>query len=169
MRQSIVVVLILAIGIACAHEGHQPLPTKGVQVDLKTGQLALSADARSILDIRTQVVNQGSLASQLDVNAEVTIPWQQHVFVTTQLAGKLTAIHVRPGDMVQAVNCSSSWIALRCTRIGLTISPRSTQQTCRQLLETLRESSSVIAGQQIVEAELTYRQQRNAAMSRGRV
>ncbi len=34
--------LLMACSISTAHEGHQPLPTKGVQVDTDRGYITLS-------------------------------------------------------------------------------------------------------------------------------
>lgn len=38
---------------AFGHEGHQPLPTRGVQLDLKSGKISLSRSARELIDVRT--------------------------------------------------------------------------------------------------------------------
>ena len=39
-----------------SHEGHQPLPTRGVQVDLDKGLVTVSGDSRKVLDVQTQIV-----------------------------------------------------------------------------------------------------------------
>ncbi len=46
----VLVILLTFHGkLVFAHEGHQPLPTKGVQVDVAHGHVTLSAQAREPL------------------------------------------------------------------------------------------------------------------------
>ena len=83
-----------------AHEGHAPLPTKGAQIDTAKGQLILSREARETLDIRTGEVELQPVEARLMAYAALTAPWTQHAFATTRLPGRITRLHVVPGQSV---------------------------------------------------------------------
>lgn len=93
--------LAIAAAVADAHEGHQPLPTKGVQVDTQKGQLTLSAQAIAAIGLTTEEVVVGTVASTLDVYAESVTPWQSKAFGSAQIAGRIAKLLVRPGDFVE--------------------------------------------------------------------
>lgn len=94
--------LISSIGLhAFAHEGHQPLPTKGVLVDTKIGQITLSGQARAAIGLQSQEVIEGTVASTLRVYAEAVTPWQAKAFGSAQIAGRISKLLVRPGDFVE--------------------------------------------------------------------
>ena len=83
-----------------AHEGHQPLPTKGVQVDTANGQLTLSAQARAAIGLESEEVSVGVVQSSLVTYAETVAPWQAKAFGSAQVSGRITKLLVRPGDVV---------------------------------------------------------------------
>jgi len=83
-----------------AHEGHLPLPTKGAQVDAVRGRINLSADARSALDVKTEEVRGLTADERLTLPVVLTAPWQGRAFVTTRLAGRVSAVLVQPGQVV---------------------------------------------------------------------
>ena len=56
--------LLIAGASAFGHEGHQPLPTKGVQIDLKAGHLTLSRAAREVLDVKSVEVQTRDVAGK---------------------------------------------------------------------------------------------------------
>lgn len=97
---SALALLTVAVTWLLAHEGHQALPTKGVKVDAAKGQINLSIDARSALDVKTAEVSVRSLEERLTVPAVLVAPWQGRAFVTTRIAGRVTAIQVQPGQLV---------------------------------------------------------------------
>ncbi len=93
---------VFVADIATTHEGHAPLPTKGVEVDIKNGLLTLSPDAQTSLGLLTtpaelQVLERESLAY-----ATLVTPWNQQNFVSSQVPGRITALHVNSGDRVEA-------------------------------------------------------------------
>ncbi len=85
---------------ARAHEGHQPLPTKGVAVDTKRGQLVLSDQARTAIGLETEEVRVGQVSSTLTTYAETVAPWQAKAYGSAQISGRITKLHARPGDVV---------------------------------------------------------------------
>jgi len=83
-----------------AHEGHAPLPTKGVQIDVDKGLATLSADAREALGVATQEVAEGAVPERVTAYARVAVPWQRHHFVTSTVAGRIVSLHAKPGQKV---------------------------------------------------------------------
>src|SRR5207247_1270309 len=67
-----------------AHEGHQPLPTRGVSVDPVKGLIVLSPETRVALRPQTAEVKEGSLPDEVLAQATVVAPWQQRSYVTTR-------------------------------------------------------------------------------------
>lgn len=94
--------VLSAVVLVSAHEGHQPLPTRGVEVNLETGEVVLSADSARLLGVAT-VEPRRTLVSQ-EVVAPVTLvpTWSGAAVATARLPGTVAAIHVRPGERVVA-------------------------------------------------------------------
>ena len=99
----IIAVLMLALTTSAArgHEGHQPLPTKGVQVEPQNGQLTLSAQARDAIGLQAEELVVGTVASTLTVYAEAVTPWQAKAFGSAQISGRIAKLLSRPGDFVK--------------------------------------------------------------------
>lgn len=85
-----------------AHEGHEPLPTKGVVVDAEHGTLALSRAAHRALMIETADVAGHAIDSRTTAYARLVPAWRRHAFAATGIGGRVAAIHVRAGDDVAA-------------------------------------------------------------------
>lgn len=85
---------------AVAHEGHAPLPTKGVQIDVEKGLATLSAGAREALGVTTAEVVEGVVPERVMAYARVAVPWQRHHFVTSTVAGRIANLHAKPGQEV---------------------------------------------------------------------
>lgn len=83
-----------------AHEGHQPLPTKGVQVDTARGKITLSKQARDSIGLVADEVSIGNVATLTQVYAETVAPWQSTAFGSAQISGRIAKLLVRPGDHV---------------------------------------------------------------------
>ncbi len=88
--------------IAFAHEGHEPIPSKGASVDAKRGTIALSAISRELLDVRTGEVVALRHQDSVRTFATIESPWGRKAFVASMLPGRVTAIHVRSGERVEA-------------------------------------------------------------------
>lgn len=98
--QLLVIWLTVGSEITFAHEGHQPLPTKGVQVDIEQGHITLSAQARAAIGLEAVEVIVGDVDSYLVTYAETVAPWQAKAFGSAQIPGRITKLHSRPGDLV---------------------------------------------------------------------
>jgi hypothetical protein len=82
LRLTVAITFLLVLGrcnLSVAHEGHQPLPTKGVQVDTDRGYITLSGQARSAIGLQTDEVSVGDVSSRLFVFAETVAPWNSKV------------------------------------------------------------------------------------------
>lgn len=90
------------VGALKAHEGHKPLPTKGVEVQAQTGTLVLSASARNAIEVKTEEVSQRPMHSSLNAYGILTIPWKNHALVGSMLEGRVVSVLVVAGDHVQA-------------------------------------------------------------------
>ncbi len=101
VRLVALLLLAMATSLADAHEGHQPLPTKGVQVDAENGLLTLSAKSRDAIGLRSEEVSVGTVASTLKVYAESVTPWQAKAYGSAQIAGRIAKLLMRPGDFVE--------------------------------------------------------------------
>jgi len=86
---------------ARAHEGHEPLPTKGAVVNAQKGTVALAPEALRMLDVRTAEVQEFEHFDRGFAFASLESPWQQKAFASTQLPGRILSIHVRSGDVVR--------------------------------------------------------------------
>ena len=93
-------VTIVCMRLSFAHEGHQPLPTKGVQVDTEHGQITLSAQARTAIGLESEEVVVGKVSSMLITYAETVAPWQAQAFGSAQISGRIVKLHAEPGDSV---------------------------------------------------------------------
>ena len=85
-----------------AHEGHKPLPTKGVEVDANSGTLVLSASARDAIEVKTEEILQGPLASHLSAFGTLAVPWNNHALVGPLMEGRVESVYAVAGDQVQA-------------------------------------------------------------------
>ena len=90
------------VGALKAHEGHKPLPTRGVEVQAQTGTLVLSASARNAIEVKTEEVSQRPMHSSLNAYGVLTIPWKNHALVGSMLEGRVVSVLVVAGDHVQA-------------------------------------------------------------------
>ncbi len=55
----------LTAAIVSAHEGHKPLPTRGMEINAETGKMVLTKSARSTLDVQTAEVGPQKVSQSL--------------------------------------------------------------------------------------------------------
>ncbi len=97
---ALVLLLTAAAAWLWAHEGHQALPTRGASVDTVKGLVALGPEARKALDVRVADITLLTLDDEIAAPVTIVAPWQRHAFVSTRLPGKVTELHVRPGEAI---------------------------------------------------------------------
>ncbi len=88
--------------VALSHEGHAPLPTKGVDVDVAKGLVTLSPEAQAALALQLTQAEPGQLRQTALAYARLVVPWQQQHFVSSRLPGRISDLLVRSGEAVEA-------------------------------------------------------------------
>ena len=96
------VVLCLASAITFAHEGHKPLPTRGMEVNAETGKMVLTKSARTTLDVQTAEVGPQKVTQSLLAYGTLVSPWNRHAMVSSPLSGRIVELLVTPGESVKA-------------------------------------------------------------------
>lgn len=150
---------------AIAHEGHAPLPTKGVQVDVVKGVITLSPDALKSLGLQTAPVEQRALEEKALAYATLVTPWQQQYFVSSQISGRIAALHVRTGERVEpgellaeiaSPELDALQLELRTAVNELDLSTRQAERL-RGLVE-----QQAVSGRDYLEANAKYEQDKSA-------
>jgi multidrug efflux pump subunit AcrA (membrane-fusion protein) len=95
-------VLVVFYGAnALGHEGHKPLPTRGVDVDLEGGAMVVSPEALGALGVETSPVVKGNTRETFSAYGSLVVPWNQWAMVSTRLEGRIVAMHVIEGQEVE--------------------------------------------------------------------
>lgn len=101
---AILILLSAAAAWLWAHEGHEPLPTRGAKtVKNKAGQVTgviLSKEARDSLGLETARVDRRAVDRRVLAYANLVTPWQGHAFATSRLGGRIEKLHAQPGGTV---------------------------------------------------------------------
>lgn len=157
--------LVLIAAVASAHEGHQPLPTKGVQVDIKTGHLTLSRAARELLDVQSVEVRTDPVAGAVRTYVSTVAPWSDRAFISSRLGGRIALLNIRPGDHVTKgqIVAELDSLALQTLRFDYQ-KTRNDIELSGKLLASLKLAavSGAVPGQRVSEAENTHQQNQNA-------
>lgn len=154
----------MATASALGHEGHQPLPTKGVRVDLAKGRITLSKAARELIDVRTSEVEQREGTERLRAYATLVAPWTKYAVVTSRLSGRVVTLPVRPGDFVEAGQVLAELDSLDLHTLRLDYQKaRNDIDLSGKILEGLEPAakSGAVSGQRLLEAQLTHQQNLN--------
>lgn len=153
--------LAASAAIGHAHEGHAPLPTKGIQVDAEEGLLTLSAEANKALGVKTSEVLMQSVPTESLAYATLVTPWQKQYLVSSRLPGRLAKLHVNTGDVVEAGALLGEIASpeLEAVQLELVNAQRDLQLSAQQLqrVEQLAEDQ-VIAGREVEEVTTKYEQ-----------
>ncbi|MFO0936362.1 MAG: efflux RND transporter periplasmic adaptor subunit [Gemmataceae bacterium] len=157
-RFSVSIIMLLTVGVTIllAHEGHAPLPTKGVQVDYARGHMLLTPAARDALAVTTAEVDIRSAENLLLAYANVELPWTHHGFATSRLPGRIVKVHVVPGQTVQAGDIVAEVKSLDLETLQLNAITAQTEiDLYEKILTELRASveSGSIAAQSLIDAE----------------
>ncbi|MCX7423843.1 MAG: efflux RND transporter periplasmic adaptor subunit [Planctomycetia bacterium] len=156
--------LVLFAALAFGHEGHQPLPTRGVQVDLKSGKISLSRSARELIDVRTVAAERRESTERLRAYATVVAPWTKYAVVTSRLPGRVVALHVRPGDVVEAGHLLAEVDSLDLHTLRLDYQQAQNDiDLSQKILAGLEPAAKAgsIPGQKLIEAQQAHRQNLN--------
>lgn len=157
--------LTVCVTVLLAHEGHAPLPTKGVQVDVERGHLLLTPDARDGLGVATAEVEVRAVEERLLAYATVVVPWTHHGFATSRLPGRVAKVHVVPGQSVLAGDVVAEVQSLDLETLQLDLLTARTEIALGERLVREQKASAaagVIRQQDVYDAELKLAQARNA-------
>ncbi|HJT77213.1 MAG TPA: efflux RND transporter periplasmic adaptor subunit, partial [Gemmataceae bacterium] len=160
---ALVILLTVAAAWVWAHEGHKPLPTKGVDTsEVAQGRLTVSRESREALDVQTAEVVSRSLPEAVLAYASLIAPWQQHAFGSSRLPGRIVKVHVKPGQAVEAGQLVAEVQSVELESLHLELlNAQNDVRLSEQLLQGLQESGGGIAKQQVLDAQTKYRQERN--------
>ncbi|MEQ1827814.1 MAG: efflux RND transporter periplasmic adaptor subunit [Pirellula sp.] len=165
MRLAMLLTLSLASSLSLAHEGHQPLPTKGVQVDTERGYINLSGQARDAIGLETAEVTVGEVSSRLFAYAETIAPWNAKAFGSAQISGRITRLLVRPGDTVAKGQVVAELSSRELDLLQLEFSQAEMELALnKQLLEMTKPSanSGAVPMQRLFDLENAYQQSENS-------
>ncbi len=157
--------LTVGVTVLLAHEGHAPLPTKGVQVDVARGHLLLTPAARDGLAVSTAEVEVRPVEGTLLAYATVELPWTHHGFATARLPGRIVKVHVAPGQTVRADEVVAEVRSLDLDTLQLDALTANTEASLgKKVVQELRASveSGAVAGQALIDAEAKLAQAENA-------
>jgi|JI6StandDraft_1071083.scaffolds.fasta_scaffold20203_2 cobalt-zinc-cadmium efflux system membrane fusion protein len=96
------IIICLAADHAGAHEGHKPLPTRGMEVNAETGKMVLTKSARTTLDVKTAEVAPQKVTQSILAYGTLVSPWNRHAMVSSPLSGRIVKLLVTPGESVKA-------------------------------------------------------------------
>jgi len=162
---ALAVLVTVAAAWLWAHEGHAPLPTSGATVDAARGLVMLSPEARAGLGVQTAEARLVEMEARLSVPAVVVVPWQRHAHATARVGGKIAAIHVHPGQTVEAGTVLAEVQSLELDQLQLELRAAQTEQrlaaeNLRQLEEAGREGA--VSAQTLQDARSRQRETTNA-------
>jgi RND family efflux transporter MFP subunit len=164
-QRSLALVLLLTAAVAylLAHEGHAPLPGRGARVDVEKGQIILSREAREALDVRTEEVTRRPLPETLLAYATLAAPWQGHAFASSRLPGKVVALHVRPGQGVQAGQLLAEVRSLELEALQLELrNAENDVRVAEKALAGMENVGASVPEQTLLDARVALQQHRNA-------
>lgn len=148
-----------------AHEGHRPLPTRGMEVDIQTGRMILTRFARETLDVQTVEVATQPVFQTVLAYGTLVSPWNRHALVSSPLGGRIVKLLVAPGDKVSAGRVLAE---VESPDVELLQQELRTAQTELELSTKLVRStesaskSGAIPGMRFLEAKIKFKQDQAA-------
>ena len=159
--------LTVCVTVLMAHEGHAPLPTKGVQVDVARGHLLLTPAARDSLAVMTADVEESPVEGTLLAYAAVEWPWTHHGFATARLPGRIVKVNVVPGQTVRVGEVVAEVRSLDLDTLQLEAVTAQTEVALgEKVVKELRPlvEGGAVANQILIDAESKLAQARNGAV-----
>jgi RND family efflux transporter MFP subunit len=83
-----------------AHEGHKPLPTRGIEVDHDAGTLVVTRSVLTMLDLKTEELASRPIIETITTNGTVVAPWTHYAVISSPLTGRIVGLHVASGERV---------------------------------------------------------------------
>lgn len=148
-----------------AHEGHRPLPTRGMEVDVNKGSMVLTKAARETLDVQTVEVTPQSIHRSVTAYGSIVVPWKQHAVIASSLSGRIVDLKVRPGDTVVAGQVLAELDSPELEQLQLELRAAQVDVSLSKQLVASTEVSSrsgAIPGARLAEARLKLLQDQSA-------
>lgn len=161
-RLALLALVTVALSVALAHEGHAPLPSKGAQVDVASGHITLSADARNTLDVQTAEIGTAAPPDSVLAYARLVAPWKGHAFAVSRLPGRIVALRARPGDRVQPGQVLAEVQSQELETLQLEVRTAATEaRLAEQVYRGITDSGGAVAERERLNAEVQMKQARN--------
>ncbi len=160
------IIVILLRRDSVAHEGHAALPSKGVLVDAKNQRVSLATNSRIALGIETDEVSFGAIPTSMICSASIELPWNQHAFVSSPLAGRIVNLPVPSGASILKGQLLGELECPELERLQSDLRSAALElQVARQLVASTKQAaiSGAIPGTRLLEAQ-TRVQQANATI-----
>lgn len=150
---------------ARAHEGHAPLPSKGALVDVEQGTIVLSPQAQHSLRVETAEVVARKLERRNLAYAQLVAPWGKHAYASSVVGGRVSAVHVKPGEKIRAGQKLADIESLEFETIQLELLTALAEQSLAE--QTLAQaknlaSEQIAAARELSEARTRHEQDRGA-------
>ena len=165
LRSFCLFISLLIVSAALAHEGHRPLPTRGMEVNVETGSMILTKAARETLDVQTAESESKKLSQSLDAYGSIVVPWDRHAVIASPLTGRIVDLKVSPGETVsegqvlaemESPELEQLILELRAAQVDLLLSSK--------LVDNISQASrsGAIPAVRLIEATLKQDQDRTA-------
>ena len=159
------VAILLVVSQIHAHEGHRPLPTRGMEVNVETGSMILTKAARETLDVKTVEAESKELPQTLNAYGSIVMPWDRHAVIASPLAGRIVDLKVSPGETVsdgqvlaemESPELEQLILELRAAQVDLVLSSK--------IVESIGQASrsGTIPAVRLIEAKLKQDQDKTS-------
>lgn len=165
MRRIFIIAILLFATLAYAHEGHRPLPTRGMEVNTETGRMILIKTSRDLLDVQTAEAVSKSLEQTILTYGSIVVPWNQHAVIASPLSGRIVDLRVIPGEIVQAGQVVAVMESLELEQLVLELRAAQVDYLLSQkLVANLRQASQsgAVPGARLRESQSKLEQDRAA-------
>jgi len=151
-------ILLLLPGVALAHEGHAPLPTKGASV--QGNRLMLSASASKAIGMQVGKVELAEVHRTVQAVGSIELPWSQQAFVSTLIAGRVEQVLVKPGESVTAGQALARVSGAELESLQLEMLQAATESSlATRLLKGQESAGEGIAGKVLLQTRTEVQQQ----------
>jgi cobalt-zinc-cadmium efflux system membrane fusion protein len=152
------IIVALLPGVALAHEGHAPLPTKGATV--RGDRLMLSASASKAIGVQVAKVELAEVRQTIRAVGSVELPWSQQAYVSTLIPGRIEQVLVKPGEAVKAGQELARVSGMELENLQLALLQALKQKTLAvQVLQGQEAAGEGIAGKVLLESRTEAQRQ----------
>ncbi|OAI55145.1 hypothetical protein AYO44_00070 [Planctomycetaceae bacterium SCGC AG-212-F19] len=156
---ALTVLLAAAATWVWAHEGHTPIPTNGVSVDVARGLITLTPKAVQALGVQSAAIRPMALEDRIIAPASLVAPWQRYGFATSRIEGRITAIHIQPGQSVPAGQALAEVQSLELENLQLELVNAAGETRLSEAnLAQLRAAAPSLTAQEVQEARARHQE-----------